>query len=267
MPIEVTTKIEVFDQETFREQNTRLLGMVFEVHNEFGRFLDEALYKNELAARWLAAGLGTVEREVQINVSHESFRKHYFLDGLFNHGLLLEAKVAETLSPVHRAQGLNFLFLTGMKHAMLANLRPERVQYEFLSTQLTNEKRRQFSITKLGWREVNDESGWLRKKLIELLEDWGAFLEVGLYREAITHFLGGPERVITPVPVHSGERILGYQSVHLLTPDTAFAFTAMPGERATMEDHQRRFLKHTPLRFIQWVNLNHHQIELTTLES
>jgi GxxExxY protein len=266
MPIEVTTKIEIFDQETFRALNTRLLGMVFEVHNEFGRFLDEALYKSELAARWLAAGLGTVEREVQINVSHESFFKSYFLDVLFNHGLMLEAKVAEMLSPVHRAQGLNYLFLTGMKHAMLANLRPERVQYEFLSTQLTNETRRQFSLAEIGWREVNDESGWLRKKLVELLDDWGAFLEVGLYRDAITHFLGGPERVIAPVPVHFGERILGNQSVHLLTADTAFAFTALPAERATMEDHQRRFLKHTPLHFIQWINFNHHQIELTTLE-
>jgi hypothetical protein len=153
-----------------------------------------------------------------------------------------------------------------MKHAMLANLRPERVQYEFLSTQLTNETRRQFSLAEIGWREVNDESGWLRKKLVELLDDWGAFLEVGLYRDAITHFLGGPERVIAPVPVHFGERILGNQSVHLLTADTAFAFTALPAERATMEDHQRRFLKHTPLHFIQWINFNHHQIELTTLE-
>lgn len=33
-----------------------------------------------------------------------------------------------------------------------------------------------------------------------------------------------------------------------------------------MEDHQRRFLKHTPLRFMQWVNFNGHNIEFTTLK-
>ena len=32
-----------------------------------------------------------------------------------------------------------------------------------------------------------------------------------------------------------------------------------------MREHQLRFLKHTPLKFIQWVNFNRHQIEFTTL--
>ena len=32
-----------------------------------------------------------------------------------------------------------------------------------------------------------------------------------------------------------------------------------------MRDHQIRFLKHTPLRFIQWVNFHHDRIEFTTL--
>jgi len=33
----------------------------------------------------------------------------------------------------------------------------------------------------------------------------------------------------------------------------------------SMADHQRRFLKHTPLRALHWVNFNRHQIEFTTL--
>jgi hypothetical protein len=81
----------------------------------------------------------------------------------------------------------------------------------------------------------------------------------------VTHFLGGQERVITPVPIYSGARLLGKQPVRLLNADTAFAFTAVTADRISMADHLRRFLKHTPLRFIQWVNFNHHQIEFTTL--
>lgn len=265
MPIEVATEIRVFDQEEFHALDRKLMGIVFDIHNEFGRFFDEMLYKREIAARWLDAELGTTELEMRIAVTHESFRKDYSMDLLFNHGLMLEVKVAETLVPSHRTQGLNYLFLTGMQHARLVNLRPERVEHEFLSTKLTTEKRRQFTVVDPAWRAVNAESDWLREKVITLLKDWGAFLELALYRDAVTHFLGGPEQVIRPVPVHSGMRHLGEQSVHLLTDDTAFAFTAVTADGGSMAEHQRRFLNHTTLRFIQWINFNRHQIEFRTL--
>ena len=80
MPIEVTTEITVLNQSEFYALNPKVLRIVFEVHNEFGRFLDEALYKTEIAARWEMAGLGKVQPEVQINVRHETFCKAYFID-------------------------------------------------------------------------------------------------------------------------------------------------------------------------------------------
>src|SRR4051794_15317454 len=178
MPIELFAEIRVLDQEEFHALDGKLMRIVFDVHNEFGRFLDEILYKREIAARWLHAGLGTAECESRIRVTHESFRKDYAMDLLFNHGLILEAKVADAIAPAHRTQGFNYLCLTGMQHARLVNLRPERVQYEFLSTQLTAEKRRQFTIVDSAWQAVNTQSVWLRERMLALLKDWGAFLEV-----------------------------------------------------------------------------------------
>jgi GxxExxY protein len=265
MPIEIATEINVFHQQEFHAHTEKLLRIIFDVHNQFGRFLDETLYKSEIGARWAETGSGMAAREVRMTVRHETFRKDYFMDMLFNQGLMLEAKVAEALAAGHRAQGLNYLFLAGMKHGLLANLRPERVEHEFLSTTLTPTERRRFAFVDAGWHTVNEESKRLRERIAALLADWGAFLEVGLYREAITHLFGGAERVIVRVPVYSGERLVGQQSVHCLTPDTGFAFTALPGERTGMEEHQRRFLKHTPLTHIQWVNFNRHNIEFTTL--
>ncbi len=265
VPIEVKSNIVVLEQQEFHSQAAKLLGIVFDVHNEFGRFLDEKLYKAEIAARGVANGLGAAEREVQINVSHQSFRKSYFLDLLFNSGLMLEAKSSDALVAPHRLQGLNYMFLAGIKHSLLANLRPERVEHEYLSTTLTPVERRRFALVDKDWRVVNDESRQMREKLATLLEDWGAFLEVALYREALTHFMGGAERVAGVVPVYSGERCIGEQPVHFLTHDTAFALTALTRNRAAMEDHQRRFLMHTPLKHIQWMNFNHHDIEFTTL--
>jgi GxxExxY protein len=265
MPLNVASQIEVFAREEFHALDKKLMRIVFDVHNEFGRFLDESLYKTEIAARWIAAGFGTAEREARISVTHDTFRKDYSMDLLFNSGLMLEAKVAEVLVGAHRAQGLNYLFLTGMQHGRPANFRGEQVEHEFLSTGLTAEKRRQFKIEDSAWRAINAQSEWLREKVIQLVNDWGAFLEIGLYREAITHFLGGPERAVQPIPIHSNGRLVGPQPAHLLTGDTAFAFTAINGKHSVMQDHQSRFLKHTPLRYLQWINFNRHQIEFRTL--
>jgi GxxExxY protein len=265
MPIEVKSEIIVLDQPEFYTLNPGVLRVAFDVHNEFGRFLDEALYKNEIAARWEAAGLGTVQREVQINLINESFRKTYFMDLLFNNALMLEAKAAESLTGAHRAQGLNYMFLAGLKHALLANFRPERVEHEFLSTSLTQEERRRFKPVDAGWQAVNDESRLFRERLLALISDWGAFLESSLYREAMTHFFGGAASCVRPVAVYSGDRLIGSQAVHFLTDDTAFAITSMTRNLAAMAEHQTRFLRHTPLKYMQWANLNRHDIEFRTL--
>ncbi len=61
------------------------------------------------------------------------------------------------------------------------------------------------------------ESAQLKTKFTDLLQGWGAFLDFNLYREAITHFRGGAEKVCRPVEICSGKRLLGHQTVHLLT--------------------------------------------------
>jgi len=200
-----------------------------------------------------------------VRVIHESFVKDYFLDLLFNSGALLEAKTKEALSGSDRNQTLTDLFLAGLHHARLVNMRPERVEYEFVSTRLTQATWREFEFVERGWRELNPESAWLKTKLADLLRDWGAFLDVSLYREAITHFLGGPERVVSKVEVFSGDVCVGHQPTHLLAADTAFAFSAVPERQEQMREHQLRFLRHTRLKAIQWVNFNQHTITFQSL--
>jgi hypothetical protein len=41
-----------------------------------------------------------------------------------------------------------------------------------------------------------------------LIEDWGAGLGIGLYEEAVTHFLGGEDRVLLPVPPYFVRRVV-----------------------------------------------------------
>ena len=78
MPIEIATAIKPFDQEAFHAMDRRVMRVVFDVHNEFGRLFDENLYKCEIAARCGAIGILPVEREIQIRVSHQGFFQGLF---------------------------------------------------------------------------------------------------------------------------------------------------------------------------------------------
>ena len=41
MPIEVNTQLRIFNQEEFHALDYRVMGIIFKMHNEFGRFLHE----------------------------------------------------------------------------------------------------------------------------------------------------------------------------------------------------------------------------------
>lgn len=209
MPIEVNRPIQHFNEEQFKELDRRLLRVIFDVHNNFGRFLDEELYKREIAARIIERRIGRVDREVRITVSHESFQKVYRMDLLVASGLIIELKAAEVLNPAHQTQTYNYLFLSGIQHGLLVNMRPDQVQFDYASTKLTWETRYEFSVIDTDWQPLNSTGEWLKTKTVELLHDWGAFLEYPLYQAAITHFLGGKQNVVRPVNVMSGDRVLG----------------------------------------------------------
>jgi len=133
------------------------MRIVFDVHNEFGRLLDEELYKQEVAERCAIAGL-QAEREVRIRVVHEGFAKDYSMDLLVSRGYMLEAKAAERLMAAHRAQSLNYLLLAGLNHGKLVNFRTDRVEHEFVSTTLTLHDRRQIELITDDWVEIDEQS-------------------------------------------------------------------------------------------------------------
>jgi GxxExxY protein len=265
MPIEVSTQIRACNQEEFHALDRQIMRVAFDVHNEFGRLLDEELYKRAIATCCLANGIQPVEREVRIRVTHENFAKDYSMDLLFCQGSMMEGKAAKRLVAAHRSQALNYLLLAGLKHGRLVNFRTERLQHEFVSTTLTLEDRRRIKVVDDGWVRMNPASQDLKVRTIELLKDWGAFLDANLYREALVHFLGGPSSACKSVEVFSGGTPIGAQKLNMLGSNTAFALTMKQRQATYMRDHLERLLRHTSLQAIQWINLNHHVAEFTTL--
>jgi len=265
MPIQCAVAVRPIPEEEFHEIDEQVMGLVFGVHNEIGSLCDERVYQDELAYRCRAAGFEGVLRELPIQVSFKDFRKTYLVDLLVNRSVPYELKAAKQLTGEHRKQLLNYLFLLGLSHGKLVNMRPLSVEFEFVSTQLTPERRYGFSIQDGEWIDLDKDGVWLRELMRDLLSDWGAFLETDLFYEAIEFLRGGEDNVVRRIDLVDGSRVIGSQRAHLLSGKIAFKITAVTKDPGSYEKHLRRFLSHTTLKAIQWVNLNHHVVSFKTL--
>lgn len=267
MPISVAVPVRRITQDEFHAIDYRVMGVIFDVHNELGNLCDEHIYRDEIAERCRANGFDQVYTEVRIRVSFEDFAKRYSIDLLVECSALYELKVADALAPAHRKQTLNYLLLAGLGHGKLANMKPDSVDHEFVSTRLTRDRRYDFHINESRWKDRDEDGRWLRALMKRLVSEWGVFLEVELFYDAVKYFHGGEEQVIRKIELFHDGRSIGTQRAHFLNASTAFKISAIIGDTTIYEKHLRKFLRHTKLARIQWINFNHHNLEFITIES
>ncbi len=264
MPIELQMPIHRISQQEFHEIDHIVTELAFDIHNEFGRLCNEDIYQAELLDRCKNKGIEG-HSEFKITASYNTFSKSYFIDLLLNGSVIYELKTVKALSGDHKKQIINYLLLTNLAHGALINFRPTSVVHEFASTMLTPKTRFQYSVIEHEWQSMDNDSDRFRTLMHNLLDEWGAFLDCQLYTEAITHFFGGEEQTIRPIPISNSSRILGRQKVRLLNPKTSFTISATTKNIAYYGKHLKQFLDHTDLKAIQWVNLNHQHIEFRTV--
>jgi GxxExxY protein len=264
MPIHCPVTIPCLNADEFENIDYRVMGHAYTSQNELGRLCDECAYEADLNARLLADGFRSVQTQVPLTVTHRDFSKSYRLDLIAN-GALYELKAETTLFAEHDAQLLTYMFLLGIQRGKLLNFRPPKVQGKLVATSLTQEERRHFTEDIERWSELTPVCGTLRRTILDLLQDWGSFLEAGLYQEALIHFLGGSSNIERRVSLHRGGLDLGGQRMLMHTPGIAFRITAFTESQSHIEHHLRRLLALTDLNAIQWINLNHSKIEFTTI--
>lgn len=97
--------------------------------------------------------------------------------------------------------------------------------------------------------------------------DWGAFLNTNLYKEAVCCLLGEGKDIIQPIEIESGNNALGQQNVPLLNQNESFCISSIRNETNTYRTHLERFLQHTSLKYLHWININNQIIQFTTLHS
>jgi len=241
MPIKYKIDIKPISEDDFHQIDYKV--MAFAIHNEMGRFWDEKIYQNELARRCREVGFEKVLTEVPVYACYDDFEGLYLIDLLINNSIVYEIKTVRSLNEDHLKQALHYLFLLGLQHGKMINFRAQSVEYRFVSTRLTPEKRFNFKIDDHEYQELDKDSIWLKQLVVNLLKEWGAFLDINLFYDAIHYFRGGKEKVLQKIKVMSDSHVIGEQSIHLLNPRTAFKISAIIKEIDNYELHLQRFIK------------------------
>ncbi|HWE95957.1 MAG TPA: GxxExxY protein [Tepidisphaeraceae bacterium] len=98
-----------------------VIGAAMEVHRRLGPGLDEGLYEGALCIELTARKI-PFARQVVISVGYKGQiigdkRLDLIIDGC----LIVELKAVEQIAPVHKAQLLTYLKITGLKLGLLLN--------------------------------------------------------------------------------------------------------------------------------------------------
>ncbi len=261
MPIEFRKNFRALDQKAFGDIAFEVMEKAFQVHNKLGRLLDEDAYQHELA-HVLGA---RADIEAGITITHEDFSTMRFIDLLVDDGAIFELKTVSRLLDEHRAQLLSYLFLTGSRHGKLINFRTERLKHEFMNTTLTHGDRTCFEVDDSSWDASVEGAPLMRRRVEALLRDWGVGLEVQLYNEAMIHFLGGEERVVQEIDIISEGRCISHKKVQLAEKNACFRITALNNRLEEFESHALRFLRHTELKHLLWINVGLRTVTMKTL--
>jgi GxxExxY protein len=100
----------------------RIIGAAIEVHRLLGPGLLESTYEECLCLELVLLGI-PFERQVPLPIVYKSMRllRAYKPDLLIDRAVIVELKTVEKILPVHEAQLLTYLRLSGLERGLLIN--------------------------------------------------------------------------------------------------------------------------------------------------
>ena len=115
--------------EKLNEISEQILGAAMEVHSALGPGLLESAYEACLEFELRRRGLA-VEKQKALPICYRGLELDagYRLDLLVEEEVIVEVKAVDTLAPVHGAQLLSYLRLSGCRLGLLLNFHVERLK-------------------------------------------------------------------------------------------------------------------------------------------
>ena len=100
----------------------RIIGAAIEVHRHLGPGLLESTYEECLSLELTLRGI-QFERQIPLPIVYKSMTlpRAYKPDLLVDHAVIVELKTVEKILPVHEAQMLTYLRLSGLERGLLLN--------------------------------------------------------------------------------------------------------------------------------------------------
>jgi len=100
----------------------RVIGLSIDVHRHLGPGLLESAYEECLCFELKQAGLG-YQRQVALPIVYKDVRLDcgYRMDIVVQNELIIEIKALDRILPVHEAQMLTYLRLSGLRAGLLMN--------------------------------------------------------------------------------------------------------------------------------------------------
>ncbi|MDP2722533.1 MAG: GxxExxY protein [Bacteroidales bacterium] len=116
---------------TENEISFEIIGVAIELHRSLGPGLLESAYENALAHDLKSLGF-EVRQQVAMPFIYKEVKQEigYRLDLVVNDKVIVEIKAVEVLAPVHYAQLLTYLKLSGLKLGLLINFNTKLLKNE-----------------------------------------------------------------------------------------------------------------------------------------
>ena len=119
-----------------------IVGAAYNVHNELGWGIAEAVYEEALCLELNLLGLIAIEQqELPVYYRDVLLKKRYRMDVVVENKVIVELKAVECIQPEYRAQLFNYLRLTKMPVGVLINfgksVEVERYWYDALTNEIT----------------------------------------------------------------------------------------------------------------------------------
>lgn len=115
----------------YKTESYKLVGILFEVHNNLGKGFSEIVYKDALEYEFKNS-LIQFEREKEYSVNYKNtILKHkFYADFVVLDKIILEIKSCKSLNDEHIAQCINYLKVSNNKLAILVNFNKDSLEYK-----------------------------------------------------------------------------------------------------------------------------------------
>ena len=110
------------------ELTKKIIGCAVEVQKNLGQGLLESAYEKCLSYELTANGLKhEVQKELPIKYKSVKLDAGYRIDIIVENSVIIELKSVEKIQPIHQAQILTYMKLSGVKIGLLINFNVTRV--------------------------------------------------------------------------------------------------------------------------------------------